>query len=243
MNSNFDFSYDSLVKILQSLQKVRPITSFQKFESNALILRFDVDYSLSNIVEIANIIAPEIESCTFFFLVSSDQYNLGGKLGKKIFQTLDSLGYEIGLHFDSGLYSESDQIEISKKLKKEINILEQYSSKQIDIYSLHNPSINGFSEYSNEYESTYDAKYFGPDKYRSDSRMKFPIDLENLLLEHEEDCFQLLLHPEHYGKDSFDYIKSMKRHFDFLDENLYQSMSINSTFVNQLKLNLKINND
>ncbi len=88
-------------------------------------------------------------------------------------------------------------------------------------------------------KSAYDSKYFGPDKYRSDSRMKFPKDLESLLTNHKEDCFQLLLHPEHYGKDNFDYLKSVKRHLDFLDINLQDSMLVNSIFVDQFRLGTK----
>ena len=245
MNSklDFNFSYDSLVNSLRGIRKIMPITSFQMFNPDSLILRFDVDYSLSNIQELAQLIAPEIESCTFFFLVSSDQYNLGGKLGKSIFSALDSLGYEIGLHFDSEIYRESNLLEASKKLKKEVDILEQFSSKQINVYSHHNPSVNGFKDFDVKLKSAYDSKYFTPDKYRSDSRMKFPKDLESLLTEHKEDCYQLLLHPEHYGKNGFDYLKSTKRHFDFLDQNLRQAMSINSTFVDQFKLNMKAENE
>jgi hypothetical protein len=245
MNSNldFNFSYNSLVNTLHGIRRIRPITSFEMFNSDSLILRFDVDYSLSNIEELAQLIAPEIESCTFFFLVSSDQYNLGGKLGKSIFSALDSLGYEIGLHFDSELYRNSNILELSNNLKNEIDVLEQFSSKQINVYSLHNPSVNGFLDFDVKLKSAYDSKYFGPDKYRSDSRMKFPKDLDSFLTKHKEDCFQLLLHPEHYGRGDFDYLKSVKRHFDFLDLNLRDAMLINSTFVDQFKLNTKTENE
>jgi hypothetical protein len=245
MNSklDFNFSYNSLINSLHGIRGIRPITSFEMFKSNSLILRFDVDYSLSNIEELAQLIAPEIESCTFFFLVSSDQYNLGGKLGKRIFSALDSLGYEIGLHFDSELYLDSNIFELSNNLKNEIDILEQFSSKQINVFSLHNPSINGFSDLDVKLKYAYDSKYFGPDKYRSDSRMKFPKDLETFLKKHKEDCLQLLLHPEHYGRDNFDYIKSVKRHYDFLDLNLRDAMLINSTFVDQFNLNTKTENE
>jgi|LakMenEpi03Aug12_release.lakeMendotaPanAssembly.Ray.scaffolds.fasta_scaffold11186_5 hypothetical protein len=237
---DFDFSYDSLLKSLKSIRKKKQITSFQKSQTNSLILRFDVDYSLSNIEELAQLIAPEIESCTFFFLVSSDQYNLGGKLGKQILSALDSLGFEIGLHFDSQLYEKSNLLDASEMLKKEINILEQFASKQINVYSLHNPSTNGFLDLNVEKKSAYNGKYFGPNKYRSDSRMMFPTDLEVSLAKHNADYFQLLLHPEHYGEDRFNYLKSTKRHFDFLHQNLHQAMSINTTFVEQFKPNMNL---
>ena len=56
MHSNLDFNflYDSLVNSLRGIKRIKPVTSFEMFKPNSLILRFDVDYSLSNIEELAN---------------------------------------------------------------------------------------------------------------------------------------------------------------------------------------------
>jgi hypothetical protein len=232
---DFDFSYESLNRELDSIKSFLPITSFTKLgKDSALILRCDVDYSLANILEFANKISEHVSSCTFFFLLTSDSYNLHSKLGRKILQEIKSLDFEVGLHFDEAVYGVENEDVIVSKLKTEVTTLEQIYENEVISFSLHNPSINGMRKLTTDYISAYDDKFFSPTIYRSDSRMKFPSDLQKIISEnHVDTYFQLLLHPEHYGHNPFNYIESLNRHTQFARQTVVDTLSVNSTFISE----------
>lgn len=68
------------------------------------ILRHDIDYSLDQVVRLAELEAEENVSSTWFVLLRTDFYNAASKSGQEALRRIRSLGHEIGLHFDETSY-------------------------------------------------------------------------------------------------------------------------------------------
>ena len=69
-----------------------------------VILRHDIDYSLQQAVELAELETEEGVQSTWFVLLRTDFYNVFSKSGTEALQHIRSLGHEIGLHFDEASY-------------------------------------------------------------------------------------------------------------------------------------------
>lgn len=72
--------------------------------SRCVILRHDIDNSLSQAVRLAELEAKEGVSSTWFVLLRTDFYNAFSKAGTEALRYIQSLGHEIGLHFDEASY-------------------------------------------------------------------------------------------------------------------------------------------
>src|SRR5262245_6342071 len=88
----------------------------------AMFLRHDVDFSLDFALEMAQI-ESEMSICsTYFVMPTNDYYNVYSKRGRDVLRSLVSLGHEVGLHWDSSLFS-SQAEEAEQQFKIDVNIL------------------------------------------------------------------------------------------------------------------------
>ena len=192
------FTYDGYIALLEYIQKKYEIISFDQINANKnpyIILRHDVDASLSDALKMAELETEMNITSTYFFLFSCRYYNL---LEKDAFQTItkiSDLGHEIGLHYDVSVY-DLYPIKTNETLENEIMLLQGLLNKQVKSISMHNPSITAkddpFKSLPN-YINAYDYNLF--DLYVSESCRVWHINDLKKLLSYKYDKIQLVIHP------------------------------------------------
>ena len=89
-----------------------------------VILRHDIDTSLSQAVRLAELEAEEGVWSTWFVLLRTDFYNAFSKAGTEALLRIQSLGHEIGLHFDEASYVPAlGPEEVVQSITKECGLL------------------------------------------------------------------------------------------------------------------------
>ena len=137
-------------------------------------------------------------SSTFFFLLSSNFYNITSKTNFNAIKKIKNLGHTIGLHFDASIYKDR---ELDDCCKNEILILEKIFNIKVNIISFHRPVkslINTNKKIAN-YKHTYMKEYFENMSYCSDSegswRFENPIEMIDRQINNKNFKMQLLIHP------------------------------------------------
>ena len=166
-----------------------------------VILRHDVDYSLTRALPIAELEASQGVRSTFFILVRGDFYNVLSREGEHVLCKLVDLGHEIGLHFDETLYAQEEQIQ---GILQESKILEHITGARVKSVSMHRPSrrvLEGNWDVPGM-ENTYAREYLEDFKYISDSRMRWREDAVTVIRSGSYPKLQILTHPFWYRERS-----------------------------------------
>ena len=130
------------------------------------ILRHDVDFDC----ELAHRMAATEKEfgvrSTYFFLVSSESYNIASPKNRAYIEKILDMGHEVGIHFDPLVYPE-----LARGFECERGFVEQLFDIEIRIISIHRPTP--FFLESDEplcgVDHTYQSKYTKDLKYFSDS--------------------------------------------------------------------------
>jgi len=208
------FKYSELKKFLQKAQSITTIYSFPNLLENktGIILRHDVDVSVDNAYEMAQLNYDLGIKSSFLFLTSCPFYNINSRRNRKLISTMAEQGFDIGLHFDPTVYDYEQPEELIEHVNREGTSISQITSKKVNTISLHMPSVHGTYPLFEGYYNAYDPLYFQPDSYMSDSCMTFrdkkPVEF---ILQAKERLLQILLHPFHYSKDGDNYRELFKR--------------------------------
>lgn len=167
-----------------------------------VILRHDIDNSLSQAVRLAELEAENGVKSTYFALLRTDFYNVASKAGQNALHRILSLGHEIGLHFDEmaytpergiGSYASSSTEEL---ILREASILSDICERPISTVSMHRPSketldadlkIPGMV-------NSYGKTFFHDFKYLSDSRRRWREPVEDIIRSGEYDRLHILTH-------------------------------------------------
>lgn len=169
----------------------------------AMLLRHDIDISLDHAVLQSQINNELGVSATFFFLVTSDQYNLANKAGRATLRHVRNAGQSIGLHFDAALY-ENAAGSLEEFAEKEVRILEVLSEGPVEAVSFHRPvpSLQGLKGTFASLPHAYEPRFFSEIEYCSDSQGMFrfglPWERDGF---RERAPFQLLTHPIWWMRD------------------------------------------
>jgi hypothetical protein len=200
--SYFDFNLDYYKNFLKSAKRKYEIVLFgNEIETSpCLILRHDLDLSISAALKIAKIENELGIKSTFFLLLHSPFYNL---LDLETFQNVQeiiSLGHQIGLHFDSHFYKIKNEEDLDEKLQLEAGFLGKLFNIKINVFSFHITNEFTLSCRKKKYGgliNSYSEYYFEEFDYCSDS---YGIWREKELLpfvqETESKRIQILTHPE-----------------------------------------------
>lgn len=187
---------------------------FKKFTSKIdnklnIILRHDVDFDIQYALEMAELEKKNNIFSTYFFLLSSDSYNLISKKNIKNIKSIQNFGHDIGLHYDPQLYQD-----INKGLSYELNIFEQALDIKIKVISFHRPHkfyLSGKKIIGLNLLHTYEKQFFKKLKYVSDSGGEFkfghPCNSKEF---HNQDSFQLLIHPMWWKLDGSTVTEKLK---------------------------------
>ncbi len=235
MSQHLRFSLSSLKNFLNYISKMNTVTSFESWNNdNSIILRHDVDLSLRMAYNVFKLEKDIGIKSTFFVLLSSPSYNILSNSNREILREMISSGFEIGLHFDPKLYLGKGK-ELSIHVKQEASILSDIIGKNVKSISFHNPSISSITFVESDLINAYDEKFFGDEKYFSDSCMDFRgknpysfVDNSN-----KKTSLQILLHPEFYGDQEYTFTEMLSVHLNSEIQELNNTYLVNKKYISE----------
>ncbi len=137
--------------------------------SRHLVLRHDVDISLTLAVELAEAEHALGYASHYFVLVTCEQYNPATQAGRDALARIAFLGHRIGLHFDAALECAEP---LEQRAASEICYLSALAGTPVSMLSFHRPArrwINNPASLAG-LPHTYQPIYFSEIGYCSDSR-------------------------------------------------------------------------
>lgn len=147
MNStkyNFeDFTYTHYRDLLlQAKLKYKFILFNQAIDTEvpSILWRHDIDFSLSEALQLAKIENSLGIKSTYFLLLHSDFYNPLEHNSTAIAKEIINLGHEVGIHFDFDYYSNYSFEGFESNLRNECLLLENALQTKIKSFSFHNPN-------------------------------------------------------------------------------------------------------
>lgn len=162
------FGKEAYVDLLEEFKAKRAEFSTDwsgRLHPDHLLLRHDIDFSVEHAHEIALVERDHDVVATYFFMLTSNTYNLLSRRSASLVKGIRALGHKISLHFDPTAYPSMEGF------RNEKNIFEQMFEVELDIVSIHRPGI--FLENNNAdllgCKQTYQDRYFRDMKYISDS--------------------------------------------------------------------------
>jgi len=100
----------------------------------SICLRHDIDFSVSEALKMAMLEYDAGVKATYFFMCSSNTYNLFSKTNFNMIQEIRRLGHDISLHFDPTVY---EDIDYGFRLEKDT--FENFFKTKIGMVSIHRP--------------------------------------------------------------------------------------------------------
>jgi len=197
-------SYKALVNWISN--KGYTFSNFNEFNSiqKSVVMRHDIDLSVEKALEMALIDHSLGVKSTFFFLITSNFYNLMTSENKIKLKKIIELKHTIGLHFDELQYNINSVEEFEKYLAYEISILEKFLDLKINVFSNHRPSefvLNGLQLNNRDIINAYSTENFKVAKYFSDSRMNWREDIYSQISKNDYSRIQINIHPFWYSND------------------------------------------
>ena len=193
-SKSFLGSYEELITAFLANGYQTQFFSSEIKPERQLLLRHDVDFDCGYAAEIASIENNLGVKATYFFLLTSDSYNLLSKRNARIVSEIKNSGHQISLHFDPLIYGE----DFLQGFQLERDIFEKNFETELKTISIHRPNdfFLNFDETLDGVEHTYQKKYFHDIKYISDSQGVFrfghPFDSEAFKA---KKSIHLLIHP------------------------------------------------
>ncbi len=165
----------------------------QTAAAGELILRHDIDFDCGLAREMAEIEAELGVAATYFFMLSSDSYNLLSASNVADVRAIQALGHRISLHFDPTIYPD-----FAAGFAAEQATFEAMFGAAIDIISIHRPNdfFLSYDQPIGGVAHTYQRRFAKELAYFSDSQGRFrfghPQDSAAFA---ERRSIQLLIHP------------------------------------------------
>ena len=163
-------------------------------DEKRIILRHDIDFSVEYALEMARLEKSQDIEATYFFMTTSDFYNIFSERNRQALQQIHEMGHEIGLHWDSRFLPRNDEL-TDTFFTGQLTLLSEIFGQKVTSASQHVPTdtpaikidhLVDVEAYSNEIKQSFE--------YVSDSSMVWrdinPIDLINA-----NASFQFLAHP------------------------------------------------
>jgi len=197
-----NFSYDSYFSLLNKIKKLNykigPLCDFPK-TGDAVILRHDIDFSVSRALEMAKMEKAASVRSTYFVMMSSPFYNVLTLENMNSLRKIKAFGHEIGLHYDSSLFEDLNQDQMNQRMRVMIQTLETILDMRITSISQHKPATSRLRPQFAKYRDAYSPEYTKEIGYLSDSRMHFAVnDVLGFFRQHSRS--QLLIHPIWWNK-------------------------------------------
>lgn len=194
-----NFDYQSYIDLLCQLKKQGyEFCDYHDFDryDRCVILRHDIDTSLSKAVQMAELEAGQNVKSTYFVLLTSDFYNAASAVSRTALHRIQNLGHEIGLHFDEVAYGEISQEQMVRLIQKEGMILSDILDTKVTTVSMHRPSKETLEAdlkipgMVNSYSQTFFQNF----KYLSDSRCRWREPVDEIVESGQYERLHILTH-------------------------------------------------
>ena len=199
-----------------------------------VILRHDIDYSLQQAVELAELETEEGVQSTWFVLLRTDFYNVFSKSGTEALQHIRSLGHEIGLHFDEASYVPALRPdEVVQNIIKECGLLSALLETRVSTVSMHRPSKSTLEA---DFQipgivNSYGKTFFHDFKYLSDSRRRWREPVLDIIRSGEFDRLHILTHAFWYHEAEEDISQTVGNFVRSAGLERYRQMAENITDI------------
>lgn len=204
---------DLLNELLNRGYSFRTFSETKKPTSKTVLLRHDVDLSVTRARAMAAIEATLGVRSTYCFLLTSPLYSLTETHTREALDQIRSMGHEIAVHFDTHSYwdTEPTQRELTAAVTAERTTLSRLSDAAVESVSFHIPPTWVLDRSFSTFTNTYSPPYFSEIEYCSDSSQKWVT--EPPFADVVPETFQLLVHPGlwHPTHQSIDAILAEKR--------------------------------
>lgn len=227
------FTYDAYRGLLTLLREQGyAIRNYHNYEDapRCVILRHDIDNSLNQAVKLAELEAQEGVRSTWFVLLRTDFYNVASKAGQEALRCIQSLGHEIGLHFDEASYVPAlGPDKVIENIIKECGLLSALLETRVSTVSMHRPSRATLDA---DYQipgiiNSYGNMFFYEFKYLSDSRRRWREPVEEIICSGKYDRLHILTHALLYHDVEEDLSQTIGNFVRSANRERYQHMSEN----------------
>jgi len=188
--------------------QIRTLAEAHVSEPGSILMRHDVDYDLEAADAIRRIEVEMGVRSSFLFLVSTDFYNVASPSGRRFLGELIRQGFDVGLHFDPDVHGDRP---LEAAFAAERAFLESITGQPLRSVSLHNPSSHHRYPAFEGVVNAYDPRWFGPDRYVSDSSRRWRRDPLAFLASDRLPIVQVLTHPIHFSEDGVGYRPQFER--------------------------------
>ena len=228
--------YQNLICLLR--EKEYSICSYHNWNntSRCAILRHDVDIDLNKAVRLAEFEAQLEVKSTYFILLTSNFYNPASKTCLNQIRTIQSMGHEIGLHFDERVYPDKGTEETIKHILKERDILSSILGVPVITVSMHRPSqatLDANLEIAGMVNS-YGRIFFRQFKYVSDSRCRWREPVLDIVESGSYDKLHILTHAFWYDESEKDVTDTVKSFLNSAYKVRYEQMKENITDLDEI---------
>jgi len=210
-------SYTNLLRYLSEIYKITPFCQIPQRDVPYLILRHDVDVSLSAALKMARIEQDLGIRSTYFISFSSRFYNVLEGNNVNILKQISRLDHEIGLHYHPSQYRSYSR-NMNKTLKIQIRLLEHLLGKKVYSIARHGPWDRDPFATSKGYINA-NHPHLRRDLFIHDScRAWTPLQGLLTLLNDPPRRVQLLTHPENWQEDKIGREALLERFIESLEK-------------------------
>ena len=225
-----DFSYNDYEKLINLISgSGYTFCNYHNYEhyDNCVILRHDVDQSIEKAYELA-CLEHKIGVCsTWFVLLRTDFYNVATTKSLRLIKEMQSMGHEIGLHFDEMAYSNNSNT--VENIINEASILSHIIETPVTTVSMHRPSKKTLdANYSIPHiVNSYGETFFNNFKYLSDSRRHWREPIEDIVKSKKYNRLHILTHAIWYSDECQGMKETIKEFVERAKYERYESMKDN----------------
>lgn len=235
-----DFTYAAYKDLIALLrEKNYTVCGYHDYQQHprCVILRHDIDSSLSQAVRLAELEAAEGVRSTYFILLRTDFYNAASAASQNALHRIQELGHEIGLHFDEMAYAKERGIgtyassPVEELISREASILSDICTCPITAVSMHRPSkatLDADLQIPGMVNS-YGQTFFRDFKYLSDSRRRWREPVLDIIRSGEYDRLHILTHAFWYHEQEQDITQSVGAFIRSANAERYAQMTENIT--------------
>lgn len=225
-------AYRELLSLLR--QRGYAFRNYHNYEEapRCVILRHDVDTSLSQAVRLAELEAEEGVCSTWFVLLRTDFYNVSSRAGAEALERIRSLGHEIGLHFDEASYVPAlEPEEVVQNIIKECGLLSALLETAVSTVSMHRPSKATLEAdfHIPAIVNSYGTTFFHDFKYLSDSRRRWREPVLDIVRSGEYNRLHILTHAFWYHEEEKDISQTVGDFIRSAHRERYRQMAENIT--------------
>lgn len=198
-----DFTLDQYRELLEIAKRRYSFSSFTSApEPWELVWRHDVDMSPERALQLAKIEREMGIKAHYFFMLTSEFYNLLAPQVVDIFCEIRSLGHELGLHYE--LLRESG--DVTTGVLKQAGLIKEAAGIELSLLSFHNPTTLSQRLLDQEYVAgllnVYGVGIKESYQYCSDSNGVWRHErLRDVLLKESDRPLHILTHPVWWTKE------------------------------------------